>query len=258
MRRIMIASAFACLGCWFAVAAAEPKREREEKIGDLQARLGKRADDFGARLARGERLPENPVGIRGDVIQLLPEDKKPRSFALITSERDRPVPVQIFWRKEVRVFYSDGRKAEWSDLKPGQHVVVGGRIIDLFSSPLKAEADAVFIDKTIREIYDPKDAAAIARQVDFASEELLLFRWQGFGGFATDRLSFKATRDKGGPLVVFKVTRPRRLAGMAEVPEITNVRLYALAKGTRVTGGPTPGTKITNAAELEKAFPGVK
>jgi hypothetical protein len=73
-----------------------------------------------------------------------------------------------------------------------------------------------------------KDAqAAIAKQVDFKKEYLLLFAWSGSGG---DRINFKVEKGKGGPEVVFAYTRGftrdlRRHGKLFAVPNKTTYRM---------------------------------
>src|SRR5262249_11796963 len=145
-----------------------------------------------------------------------------------------------------------------SDLKPGQVVSVGARVLELSQTP-KIEADLIFIDRRVRELFDASDAAAIAREVDFASEYLVFFRWTGWSGYARDRLSFTVKEQQGGPVVVCQFTRPDRKAGMAKVVQVAESRLYVFARNVRHSGGP-PGdaVKITSPEELAKAFPAAK
>jgi hypothetical protein len=63
--------------------------------------------------------------------------------------------------------------------------------------------------------------AAIAKQVDFTKEYLVMFTWRGSGG---DRKSFKVEEGKDGPVVVFTTS-----AGQSADLK-PHVRLYAISK----------------------------
>jgi hypothetical protein len=60
--------------------------------------------------------------------------------------------------------------------------------------PAKFEADVVFIEKSAREIVGAKDAAAIAREVDFATEYLVLYRWTGWGAMPKTGCGSRSTK----------------------------------------------------------------
>ena len=63
--------------------------------------------------------------------------------------------------------------------------------------------------------------AAIAKQVDFTKEYLVMFTWRGSGG---DKKSFKVEEGKDGPVVVFTTS-----AGQSADLK-PHVRLYAITK----------------------------
>ena len=122
----------------------------------------------------------------------------------------------------------------------------------LTKEPLAAEL-AKLQSAIVRPIVAGKDAAEIAKQVDFAKEYLVLFRWKGFG---QDGVSFTVKEEKDGPVVVFIHIEDPRLDSGAEIKLTLGPRsnIFAIAKNARFTGGPSEGTKITSAEELAKAL----
>jgi hypothetical protein len=252
-------------------AAKKRQAENQKEIGELQARIRKLAAESAVSGVGGP----DPVGMEGSILLMVADDKAPAAFYVL------PRANHVAVRQDTKIFYSDNRKANLSDLRAGQLVAIGGKVVEN-SQPPKVEADVIFIETSAREIIDAKDAGAIAKQVDFATEYLLLCRWTGWSGYAHDRLSFTVEQDKDGPVVVFRFCRPVRQAGMAKVTLQSEERLYVIAKNARVapvvpkspevapgkavavtvTGFPpaevTNVTKITNAEEFAKAFPTMK
>jgi hypothetical protein len=68
-----------------------------------------------------------------------------------------------------------------------------------FNKPLEI-ADAEALAKVVP---DEAARAAVAREVDFKTEKLVLFRWAGSGG---DKLAFTVEKGKEAPEVVFTLT----------------------------------------------------
>jgi hypothetical protein len=201
-------------------------------------------------------LPPKITGVEGSVVQVVAEGGTPKLIGVVPGEPMSGVPVSL--TKNNKIYYSDNKPAKLSDLKPGQLVRAGVRVVE-WTQPPTMKADAVFIEKSVREIIDPKDAAEVAKEVDFATQYLLLYRWTGWSGYAQDRVWFTVMEEKGQPVVALHLVRPERKAGMAKVVQQPETRWYAVAKNARVVGGPLgDGTKITNAGELTKTFPGTK
>jgi hypothetical protein len=237
-------------------AEKKPQPQTQKEIADLQTRVRKLAAEFAALRAMGTP-PPRVTAVEGSVGLVDAAEGMPRAINVVPGEPIYGVPISL--TKDTRVYYTDNMPAKLADLKVGQLVTVGARMVDPAQSA-KFEADAVFIEKSVREIVGAKDAAAIAKEVDFATEYLVLYRWTGWSGYAQERVWFTVKETKDGPFVAVHLVRPKKKAGMAEVFEQPETRLYVVAKNARMSGGPLlgEGTKITNAKELSKAFPATK
>jgi hypothetical protein len=236
--------------------AKKPQPQTQKETAELQARVRKLAAEF-ATLRETGLPPPLVTAVEGAVGHLDAGEGLPRAMNVVPGEPIYGVPISL--TKNTKVYYSDNKAGNLSDLKVGQLVTVGVRMVEPAQSA-KFGADVVFIEKSVREIVGAKDAAAIAKEVDFATEYLVLYRWTGWSGYAQDRVWFTVKGTKDGPFVEIHLVRPKKKAGMAKVFEQPESRLYVITKNARVSGGPLlgDGTKITNAKELAKAFPATK
>jgi hypothetical protein len=250
--------AFAVTLLWSVGAPAEEKLQpqTQKEIAELQAQVRKRAAEFAALWETGKPWPQ-VTAVEGSVVQLVTGEDMPKAMGVVPGEPRNGVGISF--TKDTRVYYSDNKPAKLSDLKVGQLVTVGVRVVEP-TQPTKFDADVVFMEKSAREIVGARDAAAIAREVDFATEYLVLYRWTGWGGYAEDRVWLTVKEEQEGPVVQIHLVRPKQKAGMALVKQVPESRLYVIAKNARVSGAPLlgEGTKITNAEELAKAFPASK
>jgi hypothetical protein len=236
-------------------AEKKPRPQTQKEIAELQARVRKLAAEFAALRASGTPPPQ-VTAVAGSVVQLDAGEGMPKAMGVVPGEPRYGVPISF--TKHTKAYSSDNKPAKLSDLKVGQLATVGVRMVEP-TQPAKFEADVVFIEKGAREIVGVRDPAAIAREVDFATEYLVLYRWTGWSGYAQDRVWFTVKETKDGPVVEVHLVRPQQKAGMAKVVEQPESRLYVIAKNAPVSGGPLgKGTKITNAEELAKAFPATK
>jgi hypothetical protein len=146
--------------------------------------------------------------------------------------------------KFTRITFSDQQPAKLSDLKAGLRISARWR---------GTGALEIVIQKGCRQIVDTKDADKIAKEVDFANEDLYFVPWIGK---ALDRECFQVTTDKNGPVVT--LTCKAFNAGPGPVPavlchDIHRCSMYAIAKNARLVNGlPGTATKIANAEELAK------
>jgi RNA polymerase sigma factor (sigma-70 family) len=96
-----------------------------------------------------------------------------------------------------------------------------------------------------KAISDKEWQAKIAKQVDFAKEQLLFFAWLGSGG---DKFGFTTQESKSGPVVVFRYLRGE------EDDEVLHFRLYALSKETgwrvEIVKNPPPDDKVVREIDL--------
>jgi hypothetical protein len=237
-------------------AKKKPQPQTQKEIAELQAQVSKLAAEFAVLWETGKPWPQ-VTAVEGSVVWFDAGKGMPRAMSVVPGEPGHG--VGIFFTKDTKVYYSDNKPAKLSDLKVGQLVRIGVRVVDP-TQPAKFEADVVFIEKSVREIVGAKDMAAIAKEVDFATEYLMLYRWTGWSGYAEDRVWFTVKEGKEGPVVEIHLVRPKQKAGMAKVVEQPESRLYVIAKNARASESPLlgKGTKITNAKELAKAFPATK
>jgi ABC-type molybdate transport system substrate-binding protein len=78
-------------------------------------------------------------------------------------------------------------------------------------------------DELTKAIPDEEVRDQIAKQVDFAKDQLVIFSWVGSG---TDKLTYQVEEGEKGPVVVFTFTR-----GHGDDLPRPRHRLYAVAKG---------------------------
>jgi hypothetical protein len=145
--------------------------------------------------------------------------------------------------KVTTITFSDQQPAEPSDLKAGLRISARWRGI---------EAGEIVIQKGCRQILDTKDADKIAKEVDFANEDLYFVPWVGK---ALDREWFQVTTDKNGSVATLthKTCQNDALQPAVLQFDIRRCSLYVVARNARLVNGlPGTATKIANAEELAK------
>jgi hypothetical protein len=216
--------------------------EIDKEVAELYSRAAKLMAERQQLRAAAESRPQRwPFHMEG-TLHGVSISASALDLYLKTDEGGEPHKVGLL-PKVTKITFSDQQPAKPTDLKAGVRISARWRGI---------EAAEIIIQKGCRQILDTKDADKIAKEVDFANEDLYFVPWVGK---SLDREWFQVTTDKNGPVVTLthKACQNDALQPAVLQFDIRRCSLYAIARNTRLVNGlPGTATKIANAEELAK------